>query len=314
MNKSLFRFLLICLFSALAMPDCSTGAYRSGQGGVMRGLYIPNRQANSPAYIRSVMERGRALGVNMLVMDVHPFGAHQARINREVMDYLRHEGIYVAGRVVCFQDGLKSLPVSEEHMRRLYGIIEETARAGFSEVQLDYIRFPDGAPYYALSAKYGFVDDLLRKARAVTDARGVKLSADLFGRVVYNRDDIIGQKVENFARHVDVIYPMLYPSHFTGDNYRMANPGETIKDGTNRGLVRVKGTGVRIQPFIQAFPYNIQWAHVSLDKYVELQIVAAESTGARGWVAWNAKGDYECVFRALDNMKNGSRKEIASDR
>ena len=304
--------IVFIMISILAISVCSTGAYRSGGKGVMRGLYIPNRLANSPAYIKSVIGRGRALGINMLVMDVHPFGAHQARISREVLDYLKKEGIYMAGRVVCFQDGLKALPVQDEYMRRLYGIIGETARAGFDEVQLDYIRFPDGAPYYALSAKYGFVDGLLSKARSITKERGVKLSADLFGRVVYNRDDIIGQKVENFAKHVEVIYPMLYPSHFTGDNYRMANPGETIRDGTNRGIARVNGTGVRIQPFIQAFPYNIQWAHVSLDKYVELQITAAESTGARGWVAWNAKGEYECVFRALESLKNGAGKEVAA--
>ncbi len=314
MHKLLIRISLICLFSAMALLECATGATRSGHTGVMRGLYIPNRHANSPAYVRSVIERGRSLGVNMLVMDVHPFGVHQVRISREVMEYLKREGIYVAGRVVCFQDGLKSLPVSDEHMKRLFNVIEETARSGFQEVQLDYIRFPDGAPYYALSAKYGFIDGLLRKARAMTDARGVKLSADLFGRVVYNRDDIIGQKVENFAKHVEVIYPMLYPSHFTGDKFRLSNPGETIRDGTGRGLARVSGTGVLIQPFIQAFPYNIQWAHLSLDKYVEVQIAAAESTKARGWVAWNARGEYDCVFRALDNLKNGSRKGVADAR
>ncbi len=304
--------VLFCICAALS---CGMDSVRSGGGrGVLRGLYIPNRQSCTLEYVQSIVKRGKPLGVNMLVMDVHPITVHRMRISRDVLDYLKRENIYLAGRIVCFQDGLKSLPVPEEHMRRLFVIIEATTRAGFHEVQLDYIRFPDGAPYYSLSAKYGFIDDLLRKARAMTDSRGVKLSADLFGRVVYNRDDIIGQKVENFAKHVEVIYPMLYPSHFTGDRFRMANPGETIRDGTTRGIVRVKGTGVRIQPFIQAFPYNIQWAHVTLDKYVEAQIAAAESTEARGWVAWNAKGDYECVFRALVSLKNGSRKEIASAR
>lgn len=290
---------VIIAFAASAVFSCATAdGFRAGSR-VLRGLYIPNRYANNAAYMRTVVERGKPLGINMLVLDVHPFGIHQIRINRDVIDYCKSRGIYLAGRIVCFQDGLKSLPVPDEYMRRLWNIIDETTRAGFNEVQLDYIRFPDGAPYYALSAKYGFIDDLLGKARAMTDSRGVKLSADLFGRIVYNRDDIIGQKVENFAKHVEIIYPMLYPSHFTGDNYRMANPGETIKDGTNRGIVRVRGTRVRIQPYIQAFPYNIQWARVSLDKYVEVQIVAAESTEARGWVAWNAKGEYDCVFNAL---------------
>ncbi len=314
MHTMLIRLPLICILASLALFDCASAAGRSARNGAMRGLYIPNRHANSIEYIRSVMERGRPLGINMVVLDVHPFGAHRTRISRDVLDYLKGRGVYTAGRIACFQDGLKSLPVPDEYIKRLFGVIEETAGAGFDEVQLDYIRFPDGAPYYALSSKYGFVDDLLRKARLITKERGVKLSADLFGRVVYNRDDIIGQKVENFARHVEVIYPMLYPSHFTGDKYRLANPGETVRDGTNRGIARVRGTGVRIQPYIQAFPYNIQWARVPLDKYVEVQIVAAESTEARGWVAWNAKGEYDCVFRALEGLKNGSRKDIASAR
>jgi hypothetical protein len=298
------RFILISAFLAAGALACSsTGLSRAGSHHHLRGLYVPNRQAQSLEYARSVVTRGKPLGVNMLVMDVQPFMSRRTGINRTVVDYLKREGIYIAARIVCFQDGRKSLPVPDEYMKRLFAIIEEAAGAGFDEVQLDYIRFPDGAPYYALSAKYGFVDGLLKQARAITDARGVMLSADLFGRVVFNRDDIIGQKIENFARHADVIYPMLYPSHFTGDNNRMANPGETVRDGTQRGLQRVKGTRVRIQPFIQAFGYNIGWAHVSLDRYVELQIAGAESTEARGWVAWNAKGEYDCVFRALESMR-----------
>jgi hypothetical protein len=295
--------ILIVAFIVINSLSCTTaGGPRNGAHRLMRGLYIPNRQANSPDYIRSIIERGKPLGINMLVIDVHPFMVLKARFNPEVISYLKRHGIYIAARIVCFQDGLKSLPVSEEHLDRLFGVMKEAAGAGFDEVQMDYIRFPDGAPYYALSVKYGFIDGLLTKARAIADERGVRLSADLFGRVVYNRDDIIGQKIENFAKHADVIYPMLYPSHFTDDRGRMANPGETVRDGTLRGINRVKGTRAGIQPYIQAFPYNIQWAHVSLDRYVELQVVAAESTGARGWVAWNAKGEYECVFKALERL------------
>jgi hypothetical protein len=292
-------FFCLCLFIS-----CGPGGVRfTKHRGPLRGLYVPNRQACNPEYARSVVARGKPLGINMLVMDVQPFMSQRTRIDPSVIGYLKREGIYIAARIVCFQDGLKSLPVPDEHMKRLYETMEEAASSGVDEVQLDYIRFPDGAPYYALSAKYGFVDGLLKQARSIADARGVALSADLFGRVVFNRDDIIGQKIENFAKHADVIYPMLYPSHFTGDKNRMANPGETIRDGAQRGLERVKGTRARIQPFIQAFGYNIGWARVDLGRYVELQITGAESTGARGWVAWNAKGEYECVFRALENMR-----------
>ncbi len=296
------RVIILLLVPAVVVClSCSTaGMSPRGGRGPLRGLYVPNRQACSPDYARAVVKDGKPLGINMLVMDVQPFMSVRTRMNRDVIGYLKREGIYLAARVVCFQDGLKSLPVPEERMDRLFATIEEAAAAGFDEVQLDYIRFPDGAPYYALSAKYDFVDGLLKRARGIADARGVVLSADLFGRVVYNRDDIIGQKIENFAKHADIIYPMLYPSHFTGDRDRLANPGETVRDGTARGLERVKGTRATVQPFIQAFGYNIGWARVGLERYVALQIDGAESTGARGWVAWNAKGEYACVFRALE--------------
>ena len=305
MKNILYRIAAGLPAAALCMAlACASGSpSRGGSKAVMRGLYVPNRQANSIDYVRSIVTRGRPLGVNMLVIDAHPFMVHAPRINAGVVEFLKKERIYIAARIVCFQDGLKRLPVPDEYMRRLNGLIASVAASGVDEVQLDYIRFPDGAPYYSLAAKYDFIDRLLRDARAAANARGVKLSADLFGRVVYNRDDIIGQKVENFAKYADVLYPMLYPSHFTGDAFRLSNPGETVRDGTARGLERVKGTRARVQPFIQAFPFNIGWARVSLEKYVELQVAAAETTSARGWVAWNAKGEYEPVFRALENMR-----------
>ncbi|MBN2078981.1 MAG: hypothetical protein JW838_08440 [Spirochaetes bacterium] len=289
------------VISVLALACASPGKGPAGSQ-PLRGLYVPNPKANSLSYIKSIVERGKPLGVNMVVLDVHPFMILRSRINLEVVAYLNGRGIYTAARVVCFQDGLGRLPVPDDYMNRLFAVIEAAVEAGFREIQLDYIRFQDGGPGYSLEAKYGFVASLLKKAREMTDARGLVLSADVFGRVVYNRNDIIGQQLELFARHVDVIYPMLYPSHFTGDRERMANPGETIREGTLKGMARLRGSGARIQPFIQAFPYNIQWARVPLDRYVELQVRAAESTGARGWVAWNARGDYESVFTALSRL------------
>jgi hypothetical protein len=154
-----------------------------------------------------------------------------------------------------------------------------------------------------LNKKYAFIESLLRNFRKIADEKNLKLSADLFGRVVYNRDDFIGQKVEIFAKYTDILYPMLYPSHYTGDRQRMSMPGETVREGTIKGLNRVAGINVEIQPYIQAFPYNIQYARMKLEEYVALQIKAVEETSARGWVAWNPNGDYSSVFTALEAMK-----------
>jgi hypothetical protein len=79
----------------------------------------------------------------------------------------------------------------------------------------------------------------------------------------------------------------------------MSSPGETVKEGTLKGLKRTEGK-IAVQPYIQAFPYNIQYAKVPLAEYVLLQIQAVEETEARGWVAWNPNGDYSSVFSALE--------------
>jgi hypothetical protein len=109
---------------------------------------------------------------------------------------------------------------------------------------------------------------------------------------------------------MDVIYPMLYPSHFTGDTKRMANPGETMKEGTMKGLERLKDTGVTVVPYIQAFDYQIRRAGVSLQRYIELQVRAVESTDARGWVAWNAYGDYRAVMKALQDINGKTASAV----
>lgn len=266
---------------------------------VMRALYIPNHKSRSLDYIKQLITTGKPLGINMLVMDVHTFGSTKFKVNSKVIEYLKSENIFITARMVCFQDGITKLPVPESQLKALFKLADESASAGFDEVQLDYIRFADGGAPYPLKKKYSFIEGLLGEFKKITDAKKVKLSADLFGRIVYNQNDYIGQKVEVFVPYMDAIYPMLYPSHYTGDKQRMSAPGETVKEGTLKGLNRVEKGKVAVQPYIQAFPYNIQHAKVKLDKYVQLQVKAVEETEARGWVAWNPNGDYSSVFSAL---------------
>lgn len=267
---------------------------------VMRALYIPNHKGRSLEFMKQLIEKGKPLGINMLVMDVHSYGSTRFKVSSKVIDYLKSENIFITARMVCFQDGITKLPVPQSQIDALHKLAAESADAGFDEVQLDYIRFADGGAPYPLKKKYAFIEGLLADFKKITDAKKVKLSADLFGRIVYNQNDYIGQKVEVFAPYMDAIYPMLYPSHYTGDKQRMSAPGETVKEGTLKGLNRVEAGKVAIQPYIQAFPYNIQHAKVKLDKYVQLQIKAVEDTDARGWVAWNPNGDYSSVFSALE--------------
>lgn len=305
-RATLLVFLTTLSFCTSAQKKESTAAAKKTY---LRGLYLPVRKGPGDArnldFVKSIVAKGKPLGINAYVLDVQAFQGNKNKVNPEVVAYLKSEGIYTVARVVCFEGGIKKFPVPQPHLDNLATLVEEASQQGFDEVQLDYIRFADEGVRVSLRKKYEFLDQFIAGMREITRRYNVRLSADIFGRIVYNKDDSIGQKLENFAKHTDVIYPMLYPSHFTADKKRLANPGFTIQEGTENALARLAGTSTEIMPWVQCFVYNIQHARVNLTQYVVLQVEGVEKTGARGWVAWNAKGDYKEVFQALEKINKG---------
>jgi hypothetical protein len=302
----------MCFFACIVLV-CSIGAAQPPEkdARVLRGIYLHNGFAQSLSAVERYVTIGKPFGLNMFVLDAQAYNGQKAFINTNVIQYLRNEAMYTAIRVVCFQDGLKTLPIPQWQLDNLYAMVEAAAKCGADEVQLDYIRFEDAWGGYSLDQKYAAIDTLLAKLRSIVLPYNVKLSADVFGRIPYNRRDPIGQSLESFAKHVDVIYPMMYPSHFTADNLRLSQPGFTVKEGTNLALDRLQETGVAVQPYIQSFVYNIGWARVGLVRYIELQIEGAEDTKGRGWVAWNAGGAYAELWQALGNIQKRAEEAAA---
>jgi hypothetical protein len=306
----------LCLFFSIFIVACSASAVKASEekhsselqpNRVLRAIYLPNGPSRNLSTIERHVQEGKPHGLNMFVLDAQTYNGHRTLINPEVIRYLRQENMYIAIRVVCFLYGLKTLP-TQRQLDTLYTIIEESAKSGADEVQLDYIRFEDESSGISIDRKKAVIEGILERARSIVDAHNVKLSADIFGRIPYNRRDRIGQNIEGFARHVHVLKPMLYPSHFTADRKRLSEPGFTIREGTQLTLDRVQGTGVTVQPWIQVFRYNIGWARVSYVRYIELQIEGAEETEARGWVAWNAHGHYAELWQALANIEQRRRE------
>ncbi|MBV6492014.1 MAG: hypothetical protein LDLANPLL_00003 [Turneriella sp.] len=302
------RFFLY--LTILLVYSCSSSQPRAIESASaqkkLRGLYLPVRKkggARSLPFVKSLIARGKPLGVNAVILDAQTFHGKTNKINPEVVAYLKSEQIYTVARIVCFQDGIDKYPLPPQTLKDLKALIEEVAQMGFDELNLDYIRFADTGIKASLKTKYEFLDSLLSEVRGIVTRNNTKLSLDIFGRVVYNEKDLIGQNVENFAKHADIIYPMLYPSHFTKDKKRMSDPAFTVTEGTEKAIERLKGTNVEVMPWVQVFVYNIQYARVKLAEYVRLQIAAIEKTQARGWVAWNAKGDYKELFEALEKIE-----------
>ncbi len=302
---SLLLFTVACASAAEKKAEAEKIALEKRK---FRALYVPIRRgggARSLDFMQRLVAQAKPLGVNAFALDAQVYNGRVNQVNQEVVDFLKAEGMYTIVRVVCFQGGITRLPIEPKRMEQLHVLVEEVSRMGFDEVQLDYIRFEDSGMGYGLTRKHEFIAGLVTEMREITDRNRVKLSADIFGRIVYNRADGIGQNLELFAQNTDVIYPMLYPSHFTGDRKRMSDPAFTMTEGTTKAIDRLAAAGLKTQimPFIQVFVYNIQHARVPLWRYVQLQIEAVEATPARGWMAWNAAGDYSQLFRALSEMQ-----------
>ncbi len=309
MNPRFARANLLCALVALAATlFCSSAQKKQSEPDkktYLRGIYLSVRKGpdlRDLNYMKTVVARSKPLGINAMVLDVQAFQGHKNKTNPEVVAFLKTEKIYTVARVVCFEGGISKFPVPQKHLDELSALVEEVSQQGYDEVQLDYIRFADSGVRVSLARKYEFLDKFIGGMREITNRHGVKLSADIFGRIVYNKNDSIGQNLENFAKHTDVIYPMLYPSHFTADKKRLSDPGFTMKEGTEKALDRLQGKQTEIMPWVQCFVYNIQYARVNLPQYVVLQVQAVEKTGARGWVAWNAKGDYKELYQALEKI------------
>ncbi|BAL23810.1 hypothetical protein AZKH_1489 [Azoarcus sp. KH32C] len=240
---------------------------------------------------------------------------------------LRAQGIYLVARVVSFKDDLLARrrpelavhthsgglfidreglawtdPFRPEVRAYVLEVAEEVARMGFDEIQFDYVRFPDQAGLVfaepnteanRVSAITGFLAEAGRRLAPYN----VFIAADVFGYVLWNRDDTdIGQRLEDLVQHVDYLSPMLYPSSFQFGIPRytdpVAHPYEIVRLSLDNALRRTGLSPLRFRPWLQAFrDYAFDRRDFEAGE-IAAQIRAAEAFGTAGWMLWNPRNAY----------------------
>ncbi len=283
------------------------GGYRYRAPKFYEGIYITNPVAYTPRLYRPLLQKARAARLNTLVVDVQP-----KLPPLEFIRLAREGGFYLVARVVVFPGGLNEYPPRAGRIHRTLDLAERAARTGFMEVQLDYIRFADRIRgqrnlSVSLDKRYRLIEGILKMATDRLRPHGVRVGADVFGRIAFNRDDIIGQKVELFAAHLDTIYPMLYPSHFYGEPHRIRNPYQTVLLGNKNTVERSQGHS-KIIAYIQGFRMSVGPSGLSYENYIRKQIAAAEDSGGAGYIVWNARNHYDAFFRALAHHRRAREK------
>ncbi|GIM19692.1 glycosyl hydrolase [Leptospira borgpetersenii] len=270
-----------------------------------RGIYISQKTLKKTKEFYDLRKKGKQYGINFLVIDIQP-----STPSKETVEALIAEGFYPVARVVNFDGGLPTEKPSNQRVASIHKSIRSACKSGFPEIQLDYIRYADNLQLkLTYEMRYKNIAAIIKDIRKETlKCENLPyLGADIFGRIPFNENDMIGQKVEVFAQVVDVLYPMLYPSHFYGMPARIKNPYQTVYDGTILTIKKSLKT-TRVIPYIQGFNMSVGKSGLSLSDYIKAQIKASYDSGGNGFVIWNAWNDYELTFQALKDYDKETKE------
>ena len=249
---------------------------------------------------------------------------------REVLDTMRILGIYPIARIVVAKDPLLASakrewaikrktdlqpwldkngrpwldPTHPEIWKYAGDLAAEAVRLGFSEVQFDYVRFPDEDrlireavfPLMNGRVRAQVIRDQLEYLHSLVKPLKVPMTIDVFGLTATDTTDMgIGQKWEMFVDRAEVVLPMDYPSHFAPGSYGLGNPNahpyatidHALKDAKRRSA-GVPGAA-RIVPWYQDFTLGPPHYYAA---QVRAQMQAGYDNGIMDWMLWNPGSRY----------------------
>ncbi|MEK6275129.1 MAG: putative glycoside hydrolase [Actinomycetota bacterium] len=233
-------------------------------------------------------------------------------------------GVYLIGRVVVFEDPILSgkrpdlaIRTSDGSLwrnkagfgwanpydRRVWdynvSIAEAAARAGFDEIQFDYVRFPSDGPIesavfsHKVAEPMGWtVTRFVHYASTRLKPLGVRVSVDVFG-LSATHELGIGQKPGRLAKYVDAVYPMVYPSHYSSGEFNLpdpsSSPGRTVSMSLRDFRNALVGRKAVLIPWLEDF--SLSGGSRPLEE-VQAQIDAARRNHTKGFLLWNPEGVY----------------------
>jgi hypothetical protein len=304
----------------------------------IRGVHVTMALASLDG---KLAEYTRIPGINTIQLDVkdengevafHRLAPPLARRVGSAMRYydpvkaakqVHDEGLFLIGRVVCFEDPILSkgrpdlairtsggavwqnhagLGWTNPYDKRVWDynlrIAQAAARAGFDEIQFDYVRFPSDG-----DIESAVFPGKRNEAMGVTIARfvhyatkrlkpmGVRVSVDVFG-LSATRDLGIGQSPRRLAKIVDAIYPMVYPSHYGPGEYGLespvAVPGRTVGRSLRDFRRQMRRGKAQLVPWLEDFSFS----GTPTLTHVQEQIRAARRWKSGGFLLWNPSGVY----------------------
>jgi hypothetical protein len=260
------------------------------------------------------------------------YGAHKDRTNRNIgqfMQLMKSKNIYTIARIVTFKDELQAINNTDYAIKKADGTIwrnhdnmawvdpfdkrahnytisiaEEAAKAGFDEINFDYIRFPakSGLKYSKENTQKNrlkAINDFLALAQDRLRKYGVFISVDTYGNICWSKDDNnIGQTAESLAEHADYLSPMLYPSGFASGSFFFKYPSEHPYAVVYRSIKNIKDRidSSRVRPWLQYFKDYAHTRNHYRKFEINEQIRAAKDNNTSGWMMWSPSSRYHLNY------------------
>lgn len=229
-------------------------------------------------------------------------------------------------------------PFMKEVWKYDIDVAKAAAKAGFQDIQFDYVRFPEGFENQADSLTYNkgeyknsqmssgdqrvdTITKFLEYANKELKPMGVNVSADVFGysALVENAPGI-GQSFPKISKNVDAISSMIYPSHWSNGDFGLQAPDTEPYKTVNRYIQKENslldtldtlGKDKPIsRPWIQDFTASYLGAGNYIDydaKAISEEVQALKDNGVNEFLLWNAGNDY--TEGVNYNPKKGNAKE-----
>lgn len=249
---------------------------------------------------------------------------------RAILDTMAAHKIYSIARIVVAKDPLlasaklewaikrrdnlepwldkNGKPWLDPHHREVWkyagDLAKEAYDKGFSEVQFDYVRFPDekrliSESVYPLAngrVRAQVIREQLGFVRSYLKPLNMPMTIDVFGLTATDTTDMgIGQRWEMFVDQADFVLPMVYPSHFAPGTYKIGNPNahpystidHAMKDAKRRSASIANAA--RIVPWYQDFTLGPPHYYA---EHVRAQKKAGYDNGFQSWILWNPGSRY----------------------
>lgn len=291
----------------------------------VRGLRVGASAAGDDAHFERLLKLADDTAVNALVFDTkqeggtvlydttvgeaHDIGAVDVWYDpTERLAETHAHGLYAITRIVVFEDAFRAKarpdeklagpwidPTAETAWDYNISLAIEACELGFDEIQFDYVRFPagrtaQGSGQLSLTEteRVGAIESFFAKARSALQPMGCSMSAAIFAIVVsVPNDQGLGQKPEELSGQLDVLSPMVYPSHYSDGWLGFDDPNDhpyaVTADAIDDALPRLR-SGTRLRPWLQAFWWT--------NSQIRASIQAAEDRDV-GWILWNVRSNFD---------------------